>query len=122
MVVVPLPTIGRHVRQRGAGSYLAAGARDGAKERLGMPEGARASEGYGTGGAKQAVRETQAREAYEVTERLEAGRAYLLLDDVWTTGGEYAGGGRGDEGGGSDEADGGGAGDGETKSGGGGWG
>lgn len=37
-------------------------------------------------GAKQAVRETQACEAYEVTERLEAGRAYLLVDDVWTTG------------------------------------
>ena len=37
-------------------------------------------------GTKQAAREAQAREAYEVIGRLEAGQVYLLVDDVWTTG------------------------------------
>lgn len=86
VVVVPLPTIGRHVRQRGL-DHTWRLAREMARRKGWVCRRVlkRAKDTVQVG-AKQAVRETQAREAYEVTERLEAGRVYLLVDDVWTTG------------------------------------
>ena len=86
VVVVPLPTIGRHVRQRGLDHTWRLAREMARRKGWECRRVLRRAKDTVQVGAKQAVRETQAREAYEVTERLEAGRAYLLLDDVWTTG------------------------------------
>ena len=86
VVVVPLPTIGRHVRQRGLDHTWRLAQEMARRKGWECRRVLRRAKDTVQVGAKQAVRETQAREAYEVTERLEAGRAYLLVDDVWTTG------------------------------------
>ena len=86
VVVVPLPTIGRHVRQRGLDHTWRLAREMARRKGWECRRVLRRAKDTVQVGAKQAVRETQAREAYEVTERLEAGRVYLLVDDVWTTG------------------------------------
>ena len=86
VVVVPLPTIGRHVRQRGL-DHTGRLAREVAR-RMGWECRrvlGRAKDTVQVG-AKKAVREEQAKRAYEVSGKVEAGEAYLLVDDVWTTG------------------------------------
>ena len=86
VVVVPLPTIGRHVRQRGL-DHTGRLAREVAR-RMGWECWrvlGRAKDTVQVG-AKKAMREEQARQAYEVSGKVEAGRVYLLVDDVWTTG------------------------------------
>ena len=86
VVVVPLPTIGRHVRQRGLDHTWRLA------QEMARREGWKCQRLLGRAkdtvqvGTKQAAREAQAREAYEVIGRLEAGQVYLLVDDVWTTG------------------------------------
>lgn len=86
VVVVPLPTIGRHVRQRGLDHTWRLAREMARRKGWECRRVLRRAKDTVQVGAKQAVRETQACEAYEVTERLEAGRVYLLVDDVWTTG------------------------------------
>lgn len=86
-VLVPLPTIGRHVRERGFDHTLRL-----AKE-LGKLRGVpvepvlmrvNKTVQVGTSGA---TRRAQAEKAYEVDlKRFEGEKTYLLLDDVWTTG------------------------------------
>ena len=86
VVVVPLPTIGRHVRQRGL-DHTGRLAREVAR-RMGWECRrvlGRAKDTVQVG-AKKAVREEQAKRAYEVSGKAEAGEVYLLVDDVWTTG------------------------------------
>ena len=86
VVVVPLPTIGRHVRQRGL-DHTWRLAREVAG-RMGWECRrvlGRAKDTVQVG-AKRAVREEQAKQAYEVSGKVEAGEVYLLVDDVWTTG------------------------------------
>ena len=86
VVVVPLPTIGRHVRQRGL-DHTGRLAREVAR-RMGWECRrvlGRAKDTVQVG-AKKAVREEQAKRAYEVSGKVEAGEVYLLVDDVWTTG------------------------------------
>ena len=85
-IAVPLPTIGRHVRQRGLDHTWRLAREMARRKGWECRRVLRRAKDTVQVGAKQAVRETQAREAYEVTERLEAGRVYLLVDDVWTTG------------------------------------
>lgn len=86
VVVVPLPTIGRHVRQRGLDHTLIL-ARKLAKRRGWKCERVleRAVDTVQVG-AKAKERREQAEKAYEVVRSVEAGKWYLLLDDVWTTG------------------------------------
>lgn len=86
VVIVPLPTIGRHVRERGFDHTLTL-AKKLAKKRGWKVERilVRAADTVQVG-AKAAEREAQAKKAYEVVGQVEAGKAYLLLDDVWTTG------------------------------------
>ena len=86
VVVVPLPTIGRHVRQRGLDHTWRLAREMARRKGWECRRVLRRAKDTVQVGAKQAVREMQARGAYEVTERLEAGRVYLLVDDVWTTG------------------------------------
>lgn len=86
IVVVPLPTIGRHVRERGLDHTLRV-ARKLAKRRgwKCMRILSRAVDTVQVG-AKAAEREEQAQKSYEVRGKLDARKTYLLLDDVWTTG------------------------------------
>ena len=86
VVVVPLPTIGKHVRQRGIDHTLClakklAKRRGWRMERLLVREADTVQVG-----SKAAERRMQADKAYGVHGKIERGVRYLLLDDVWTTG------------------------------------
>lgn len=86
IVVVPLPTIGRHVRERGLDHTLRLAWKL-AKRRGWKCEQllVRAVDTVQVG-AKAGEREEQARKAYAVRGKLDAKKVYVLLDDVWTTG------------------------------------
>lgn len=86
VVVVPLPTIGRHVRERGfdhtmvLARYLARWRGWKVKPLLNR------NTDTVQVGAKVAQRQEQAKTTYAVTSKLEPEEGYLLLDDIWTTG------------------------------------
>jgi len=86
VVVVPLPTIGRHVRERGLDHTLALA------KGLARRRGWKCEKILGRKvdtvqvGAKVAERKEQAKKAYEVDGEVDSRKTYLLLDDVWTTG------------------------------------
>lgn len=86
VAVVPLSTIGKHVRRRGLDHTLIL-ARKLAKKRGWKCEQvlARAVDTVQVG-AKAKQRKEQAERAYEVVKPIDAEKYYLLLDDVWTTG------------------------------------
>lgn len=86
IVIVPLPTIGKHVRERGLDHTLKIA------KGLARMRGwecqkvlARAMDTVQVG-TKAAERKEQAEKAYEVQGRIDKTCKYLLLDDVWTTG------------------------------------
>ncbi len=86
VVVVPLPTIGKHVRQRGLDhtKILAS--------KLARRRGWQCQRIFGRAtdtvqvGAKSAKRQEQAKTTYEIEGTIDPECKYLLLDDVWTTG------------------------------------
>lgn len=84
--VVPLPTIGRHVRERGLDHTLMM-AKKLAKRRGWRCERllVRAADTVQVG-MQASERRLQADRAYAIKGVVEAERTYLLLDDVWTTG------------------------------------
>lgn len=86
VVVVPLPTIGRHVRERGLDHTWRMG-RKLAKKRGWKCERVleRVMDTVQVG-AKANERREQAKKAYIVREKLDDATIYILLDDVWTTG------------------------------------
>ena len=86
VVVVPLPTIGRHVRERGL-DHTAILAKKLARKRGWKYERilGRATDMVQVG-TKAAERKVQAEKAYMVVGGVEAEKIYLLVDDVWTTG------------------------------------
>lgn len=86
VVVVPLPTIGRHVRERGL-DHTAILARKLAKRRGWKYERVlgRATDVVQVG-TKAVARKAQAEKTYEVVREASGEKLYLLVDDVWTTG------------------------------------
>lgn len=86
VVIVPLPTIRKHVRERGLDHTLA------------IAKGLAARRGYKVQkllgrsrdsvqvGSSKAQRKTQAKTAYELLTAPDLTVNYLLLDDIWTTG------------------------------------
>ena len=86
VTIVPLPTIRRHIRERGFDHILLI-AKKLARLRGWKVEPilARANNSVQVGADKE-VRKLQAREAYAVTGDVDKNATYLLLDDVWTTG------------------------------------
>ncbi len=85
-IVVPIPTIRAHVRQRGY-DHTALLARYVADKRgLRYAQPLRRSTASVQRGASRAVRMAQAKEAFTVRQTLSAGVPYLLIDDVVTTG------------------------------------
>lgn len=86
VIVVPLPTISRHIRERGFDHTLLL-AKELAKRRKWKVEKALVRKNKTVQvGASEVVRRRQASEAYEACCKLDAKRTYLLVDDVWTTG------------------------------------
>lgn len=85
-VVVPLPTIGKHVRERGIDHTLVL-ARKLAKRRGWKCERrlVRAADTVQVG-TKAAERQEQAKKAYAAVGEVDSDTNYLLLDDIWTTG------------------------------------
>lgn len=86
MTVVPLPTIGRHVRERGLDHTLVMA------KKLAKRRGWRCERilerkaDFVQVGTKATERQEQAEKSYMVAKAIDANKSYLLLDDVWTTG------------------------------------
>lgn len=85
-IVVPLPTIGRHVRERGFDhtlrlAKLLARLRGWQCEKILL----RASDAVQVG-ADAKTRQKQAARAYAAKGTVDPAKTYLLLDDIWTTG------------------------------------
>lgn len=86
VVVVPLPTIGKHVRERGVDHTMLL-AKELAKRRGWKVERILERKTNTVQvGAKAAVRQEQAAKTYEAAGGIDGAKTYLLLDDVWTTG------------------------------------
>lgn len=85
-VIIPLPTVGRHVRERGL-DHTWSLAKALAKKRGWKCQKMliRATDTVQVG-TKAAERQLQAKKAYMVAKELDSGINYLLLDDIWTTG------------------------------------
>lgn len=86
VVVVPLPTIGRHVRERGIDHTARLGRKLARRRGWKVQRLLERRKDTVQVGAKAEERERQAAEAYQLNGKVEAERTYLLLDDVWTTG------------------------------------
>lgn len=86
IVVVPLPTIGKHVRQRGL-DHTKILARKLARKRGWKYERVleRSADTVQVGTSAE-ERKKQAAKAYAATGKIWADKIYVLLDDVWTTG------------------------------------
>lgn len=84
--LVPLPTIGKHVRQRGI-DHTATLARKLAQRRGWKVERllVRAADTVQVG-TKMAERKSQAERAYEIAGKVDDAVTYVLVDDIWTTG------------------------------------
>ena len=84
--VVPLPTISRHIRERGF-DHMGLVAKKLAKKRGWeyAPVLMRVNKTVQVG-ADEKTRRKQAGEAYAVETELDSEATYLLIDDVWTTG------------------------------------
>ncbi len=86
VVIVALPTIGRHIRERGFDHMEKLG------RRLARLSGGCYVELLGREknttqvGASMERRKAQAKEAFCLRRKIEPGSRILLLDDVWTTG------------------------------------
>ena len=86
VMVVPLPTIRRHIRERGFDHTLLI-AKKFAKRR-GFKVGrilVRTNDTVQVG-ANAETRQRQAKQAYAINGAIDKSSTYLLLDDVWTTG------------------------------------
>lgn len=86
MIVVPLPTIARHIRERGFDHAEKLAIRLARKKGWRMQKILRRMNQTVQVGADAATREKQARQAYGINGKIDKNQIYLLLDDVWTTG------------------------------------
>lgn len=86
IVIVPLPTIGRHVRERGLDHTLLLAKRLAQRRHWQYRSVLARAVDTVQVGSKVAERKKQAARAYAVRGLLDSNTNYLLLDDVWTTG------------------------------------
>ena len=86
VVLVPLPTISRHVRERGFDHTLRLAKEVEWRSGLKVERVLRRVNRTTQVGTDEATREKQAAEAYEVVGEVDLRKTYLLLDDIWTTG------------------------------------
>lgn len=87
VVVVPLPTIRKHIRERGFDHTKKLAEEFGKRRGLSVSEVLVRVNKTVQVGADEGTREKQAAEAYAVDmEKFDKKKTYLLVDDVWTTG------------------------------------
>ena len=86
VAIVPLPTIRRHIRERGFDHILLLAKKLARLRGYEVFKVLARNKNYVQVGADKAARELQASEAYKVTGAVDPDTTYLLLDDVWTTG------------------------------------
>ena len=86
VVIVPLPTIARHIRERGLDHTALVAKKIAKKRRLKMQKIIKRSKNTVQVGADMKKRQDQARKAYMVEDKISPEMTYLLIDDVWTTG------------------------------------
>lgn len=87
VAVVPLPTIRRHIRERGFDHTWRLAEEFSRKKGWQMLPVLRRVNKTVQVGASEELRRKQAEGAYEVSlEKLDKDKTYILLDDVWTTG------------------------------------
>jgi len=86
VVAVPLPTIRRHVRERGLDHTLVIAKRLAKRRGWRCERLLRRMNDAVQVGVSAKKRKLQAEKAYRCDRVLDGGKVYLLLDDVWTTG------------------------------------
>ncbi len=86
VIIVPLPTIGRHIRERGFDHTLYLAKKLAKRRGWKVSGNLRRINKTVQVGQDAKTRAAQAERAYEFVGEIEAGKTYLLLDDVWTTG------------------------------------
>lgn len=86
VVVVPLPTIGRHIRERGFDHTMLLAKKLAKRRNWQVQRILMRTADTVQVGAKVAEREEQAKRAYGLNGEINKDTQYLLLDDVWTTG------------------------------------
>ena len=88
VVIVPLPTIQRHIRERGLDHTLLVAKNLGKMRKWKVEQVLVRNKNTVQIGADAVARKMQAREAYKLNEKykIDENKLYVLLDDVWTTG------------------------------------
>lgn len=86
VIIVPLPTIGRHVRERGIDHTFILAKKLAKRRGWKMERILERAVDTVQVGAKAAERQEQAKKAYVAVGKVQKDKTYLLLDDVWTTG------------------------------------
>ncbi len=86
VVIVPLPTIKKHVRERGFDHMLKIAQKLGKRRKWKVEQILQRRKNTVQVGANREARLVQAAEAYGLAGRVDPGTTYVLVDDVWTTG------------------------------------
>lgn len=86
LVVVPVPTLSQHVRQRGYDHTLLIAKRLASQRHLKLVEALRRASKSSQLGQRRAERLRQAKTAFVIKRRLAGNPACLLVDDIFTTG------------------------------------
>lgn len=88
VIIVPLPTIGKHIRQRGLDHTLLLAKKLAKYKKWRVKKLLIRTNSSVQVGANKKERKTQAANAYKINRKIKINQnnIYLLLDDVWTTG------------------------------------
>ena len=85
-ILVPLPTIGRHIRERGFDHTKLLAKHLARNTSLKTAMVLMRSNNTTQVGANEKMRKIQAEMAYHVRKQVDTNGDYILVDDVWTTG------------------------------------
>ena len=86
MRIVALPTIVKHIRERGFDHMASVVRKLASLNDLEVVEALKRSNNAVQVGADRERRREQAKTAYTVSDNIDSEQSYLLIDDVWTTG------------------------------------
>lgn len=86
VIIVPLPTIGKHIRERGLDHTRIIAKRVARKRGFEMRMLLRRKSDFVQVGSSREKRLEQAKQAYFVNKDIDPEAIYILIDDVWTTG------------------------------------
>lgn len=86
VTIVPLPTIRKHVRQRGVDHTFSVAKKLAKRRNWKVEKLLNRKKNTVQIGANAVERKRQAREAYEFAGEIDKNRTYVLFDDFWTTG------------------------------------